>query len=63
MQNFLKDISENTTPSSYKQYPWADNHKDAINWITRYMDTDAESMIQRLDERILSKVAREHHCY
>ena len=64
MDNYFTDGTEiDSSYFSFEQYPWAHNHKDAINCITRYMDDDAEGIVEQLNERILSKVARDHYCY
>ena len=60
MQIYSRRAKNFSMQTLFDQYPWAGNHKDAIACITRYMDDDAESIIQQLDERILRKLAKCH---
>lgn len=63
MQKFISNTKCNLSQNLFEQYPWAANHDDAISCITRYMDNNVESIVQRLDERILNKVAKDHFVF
>lgn len=60
MQKAIVASNNNFPQALFDQYPWAANHNDAITCITRYMDSNTESIIQRLDKRILNKVAKDN---
>ena len=42
------------------KYPWAANHQLAIQTVTQFLKTEAEFAYMRFDERLLSKVAKDH---
>ena len=60
MQNTTYAQNGNPVQAIFDRYPWAANHNEAIACITRYMDSNVESIIQQLDQRILNKVAKDN---
>jgi len=41
------------------QYPWAANHENAIRTIAKFMDMEFKDALERFDNRILIKVAKD----
>jgi len=42
------------------RYPWAANHQLAIQTVMQFMKIEPEFAYMRFDERLLSKVAKDH---
>ena len=41
-------------------YPWAADHKNAINTIATFSGIELEVVLKQFDERILEKVAKDY---